>query len=183
SGIYRHVWLKVFDPVHAAQWGTSVTTADVGVGSAKVRMRTQVDNQTGAAVTVTVTTRIVAAGGAEVGQVASQGLVNSNATAQFAQEGGVGNPALWSPESPVLYTAVSEISSSARIVDTVETRFGIRATSFDAAKGVVLNGKPMKLKGGCFHHDHGPLGSRSYDRAEERRIELMKASGFNAIRC
>src|SRR4029079_989740 len=95
--------------------GTSVTTADVGVGSAKVRMRTQVDNQTDAAVPVTVTTRIVAAGGAEVGKVSSQGLVNSNATAQFAQEVVVGNPALWSPESPVLYPARPRISSPAHM--------------------------------------------------------------------
>ena len=65
----------------------------------------------------------------------------------------------------------------------VETKFGIRTIKFDAVNGFQLNGKPMKLKGGCFHHDHGPLGSKSYDRAEERRVELLKASGFNAIRC
>lgn len=183
SGIYRHVWLKVFEPVHVAQWGTSVTTADVSAGSAKVRMRTQVDNQTGAAASVTVTTRIVAAGGAEVGKVSSEGMVGSNGTAEFAQDLVVNKPALWSTETPMLYTAVSEVSSSAGIVDAVETRFGIRAAAFDAVNGFSLNGKPMKLKGGCFHHDHGPLGSASYDRAEERRIELFKASGFNAIRC
>ena len=69
------------------------------------------------------------------------------------------------------------------MVDRVETKFGIRTIHFDAVNGFQLNGKPMKLKGGCFHHDHGPLGSKSYDRAEERRVELLKASGFNAIRC
>ncbi len=65
----------------------------------------------------------------------------------------------------------------------METKFGVRTIKFDAVNGFQLNGKPMKLKGGCFHHDHGPLGSKSYDRAEERRVELLKASGFNAIRC
>ena len=70
-----------------------------------------------------------------------------------------------------------------KIVDRRKTRFGIRTISFDAVNGFQLNGKTLKLKGGCFHNDNGPLGSKAYDRAEERKVELMKASGFNAIRC
>jgi beta-galactosidase len=65
----------------------------------------------------------------------------------------------------------------------VVTKFGIRSFSFDATNGFTLNGIPTKLKGGCVHHDNGPLGAKAYDRAEERRVELLKASGYNAIRC
>ncbi len=183
SGIYRHVWLRILDPVHVAQWGTSIATADVSAASAKVRVQTRVDNRTGSAATVAVTTRIVSPGGAEVGRASSDQPIGANSTSSFEQEVLVRNPALWSTESPLRYTAVSEVRSSGQLLDEVETPFGIRSVSFDAVKGFELNGKPMKLKGACFHHDHGPLGARSYDRAEERRVELLKASGFNAIRC
>ena len=91
-------------------------------------------------------------------------------------------PDLWSTDSPILYKAISEIHESESLIDQIETDFGIRSISFDAVNGFLLNGKPFKLKGGCVHHDNGILGSRAYDRAEERRVELLKSSGFNAIR-
>jgi beta-galactosidase len=182
SGIYRHVWLTVLEPVHVAQWGTIVTTSDVSPASAKVGLQTRVENQTPRAVDVTVTTRIVTAAGKEVGSAASTQALGSNTASEFSQDIAVASPALWSLDSPTLYTAVSEVASSGRLLDRVETRFGIRSVTFDAVSGFSLNGTPMKLKGGCVHHDHGPLGSKSYDRAEERRIELLKASGYNAVR-
>ena len=64
----------------------------------------------------------------------------------------------------------------------VETPFGMRSASFDVLNGFRLNGKSIKLKRGCLHHDNGPLGSKAYDRTEERKISLLKASGYNAIR-
>jgi beta-galactosidase len=70
-----------------------------------------------------------------------------------------------------------------KLLDLVEETFGIRSIEFSVEKGFLLNGIPTLLKGGCMHHDNGPLGAAAYDRAEERRVELMKASGFNAIRC
>jgi beta-galactosidase len=82
----------------------------------------------------------------------------------------------------VLYTAVSEVYRAALLSDRVETKFGIRTLVFDVAQGFLLNGQPLKLKGGCLHHDNGPLGARAFDRAEERRVELLKASGYNALR-
>jgi beta-galactosidase len=182
SGIYRHVWLRILEPVHVAQWGTAITTADVSAASAKVRVATRVENQTAAAVDAVLTTRLVAADGREVGSTSSRQSLGANGGSQFTHDLVVNNPALWSIESPSLYTAVSELRSSERLVDRVETTFGIRSVTFDAVSGFSLNGKPMKLKGGCVHHDHGPLGAKSYDRAEERRIELLKGSGFNAVR-
>jgi len=83
----------------------------------------------------------------------------------------------------LLYTAVTEIYYDGKLAGRDTTKFGIRKISFDAEKGFQLNGETIKLKGGCFHNDNGPLGSKAYDRAEERKVELLKASGFNAIRC
>ena len=81
-----------------------------------------------------------------------------------------------------LYKAITEIKSGNKIVDRIETNFGIRSIRFDAANGFTLNGKRVILKGGCIHHDNGPLGAAAIDRAEERKIELLKKAGYNAIR-
>ena len=86
-------------------------------------------------------------------------------------------------ESPALYRCVTKVYRGKDLADRVETRFGIRSATFDVNQGFRLNGKTIKLKGGCLHHDNGPLGAKAYDRAEERKVELLKASGFNAIRC
>jgi beta-galactosidase len=102
---------------------------------------------------------------------------------EFNDETIVKSPVLWSLENPNLYIAVTEIYVNGKLLDHVETTFGIRKISFDATNGFMLNDKPMKLQGGCFHNDNGPLGSKSFDRAEVKRVELLKASGFNAIRC
>ena len=84
----------------------------------------------------------------------------------------------WSPEQPFLYTAAVTLGSQ----DAQNATFGVRSFSFDASHGMILNGQPIKLRGGCMHHDNGPLGSRAIARAEERRVELLKAHGYNAIR-
>jgi beta-galactosidase len=81
-----------------------------------------------------------------------------------------------------LYTAVTEVYRDEKLTGKEEIKFGIRTISVDVTNGFRLNGKAMKLKGGCLHHDNGPLGARAYDRAEERKVELLKASGYNAIR-
>ena len=86
-------------------------------------------------------------------------------------------------DQPVLYTNITEIFCDGRLADRVTTPFGIRQISFDTEKGFCLNGQPLKLRGGCLHGDNGPLGAASYDRAEERKVEILKASGFNAVRC
>ena len=90
---------------------------------------------------------------------------------------------LWSVDEPNLYTLLSEVLVGGSVVDTEKTIFGIRSITVDAEHGFRLNGVPMKMKGGCIHHDHGPLGAASYDRAEERKVELLKSAGYNAIRC
>lgn len=183
SGIYRHVWLKVLDPVHIAQWGTTITTPQVTKTSARVLIKTKVINQSRESINVKMITRVFNASGAEVIKTESAQIIEKSGAPDFIREVSVTNPDLWSTESPELYSMVSEVYAADQLVDRTETKFGIRTVQFDVVKGFQLNGKTMKLKGGCFHDDNGPLGSKSYDRAEERRVELLKASGFNAIRC
>ncbi len=182
SGIYRHVWLTVTGPIHVAHWGTYVTTPRVSRDSADVRVRTRVRNETREEREVTLRTRIVGARGKAGAWGEARLTVQAGAEAEFDQIVAVQNLKLWSPEKPALHAAVSEVIVGRRVVDRAETVFGIRSISFDAKNGCLLNGKPVLLKGGCMHHDNGCLGAATYDRAEERRVRLMKDNGFNAIR-
>lgn len=183
SGIYRHVWLKVTDPVHIAQWGTFITTPDVNTKAAKVNIKTNVVNETAADQKVKLVTKILDQKNVIIATVQAEESIKAGALFEFKKDIDIANPELWSCESPTLYTAVTEIYADGKLADEERTNFGIRKISFDTENGFQLNGKTVKLKGGCVHNDNGPLGSKTYDRAEERKVELLKASGFNAIRC
>lgn len=183
SGIYRHVWLKVLGAVHVGQWGTYITTPDISAAAAKVHMQTTVLNTTGAEVPVKVVTRILNAQGREVAVTTDNRSMAARDTLKWVQDLTVPKPVLWSVETPVLYTAVTEIYRNQELTDRVQTPFGIRTITADAINGFRVNGQTIKLKGGCVHHDNGPLGAKAYDRAEERKVALLKAAGCNAIRC
>jgi beta-galactosidase len=182
SGIYRHVRVVVTDPAHVAPWGVFVTTAEATSTSAKISIRTRVANESSAAVAVTVETVLLDKTGNEVGNVQSKLSIAPGKEDEAAQEIAVANPVLWSPESPALYRAVSTIHEDGKVIDQVTTPFGIRTLAWSADKGLLLNGKAIKLTGGSVHHDNGPLGAAAFDRAEERRVELLKAAGMNAVR-
>jgi beta-galactosidase len=183
SGIYRHVWLKVTDPVHLEQWGTFITTPEVSAKSARVNIRSRVANETTTEQKVRLVTRITDERNIEVTSVQTEESIKGGAFYEFKKDVDIRNPALWSCELPTLYTATSELYADEKLIGQEKTAFGVRKISFDTENGFQLNGKTVKLKGGCVHNDNGPLGSKTYDRAEERKIELLKASGFNAIRC
>lgn len=182
SGIYRHVWLKTLAPTHIAQWGTYITTPAVSRESAAVEIKTRVLNERGTVASTSLVTKLLDSKGMEVARAQSSQKIEPNSSYEFQQTTNLKSPALWSTDSPFLYTAISEVFQNGQLVDRVETKFGVRKISFDATNGFMLNGQPLKLKGGCLHHDNGPLGARAYDRAEERRVELLKASGYNALR-
>ncbi len=183
SGIYRHVWLKTEDPVHIAQWSTYITTPDVNAVSAKVTIKNKVLNQSDKDVAVRYVTHILNQANTEVAVNLKDQSIKAGASCDFSHNATVANPALWSCETPVLYTLVTELYYNGNLAQREKTTFGIRKITFDVQNGFQLNGKTVKLKGGCFHNDNGPLGSKAYDRAEERKVELLKASGYNAIRC
>jgi beta-galactosidase len=184
SGIYRHVWLNVTDSVHIKTWGVSITTPEVSKERATVNIQTQIKNETSENQSVQVVTRIMNGSGVEIAKSQSSQQMNTATELLVIQSFQIESPELWSTENANLYTAVVEIQDEkGKLLDLVEETFGIRSIEFSVEKGFLLNGIPTLLKGGCMHHDNGPLGAAAYDRAEERRVELMKASGFNAIRC
>ena len=90
----------------------------------------------------------------------------------------IAQPRLWSPDDPYLYQTELEASGG----DKISVSYGIRTIEYDACRGLLLNGKPLKLNGACVHHDNGILGAAAYDEAEYRKAKLMKEAGFNAVR-
>ena len=182
SGIYRHVWLTATEPVHVPQWGVFVSTPAVSADQATVRVQTTLANAGPDTAQATVTSRIVDAAGETVATGDAGVELGAGLTELVVQELPVASPALWSPDSPALYHLVTTVITGGQTVDEVETPFGIRSLSLSAEAGLLLNGQPLKLRGGCVHHDNGPLGACAYDRAEERRVAALKAGGFNAIR-
>ncbi len=84
--------------------------------------------------------------------------------------------ALWSAETPALHTLHLRTAD-----DSLDICFGIRKIEW-SARGLLVNGKSVKLRGGCIHHDSGILGAATYDEGEWRRVRRLKEAGFNAIR-
>ena len=182
SGIYRHVWLETTDPIHISHWGIAVTTPEIKPELAKVNLKTKVQNESKAVVTVKLVTRILSPKGLETSRVETEQTIEAGAAFDFFQDAPIKLPELWSIETPSLYTSITEVYQNSELKDSRATKFGIRTIAFDVTNGFQLNGKSIKLKGGCLHHDNGPLGSKAYDRAEERKIEILKSSGYNAVR-
>ena len=180
SGINRHVWLQVLEPVHIAEWGVIINTADISTTSAIIKTTTRIERTNEFKGVNTIVTTIYDPKGKEIAHASTEAGEGLN---EVASEIKISIPHLWSIDMPALYVAKTQVYNSGNIIDEVQNHFGIRTVTIDATHGLLLNGQPVKLKGGCYHNDNGPLGSRAYDRAEERRVELMKASGFNAIRC
>ncbi len=183
SGIYRHVWLKATEQVHIAQGRSFVTTPEVNAEKSRVRIQTTLENDTGKRGDFTLVTTIVDPESKVIATRTLTTRLSGQGPSTVDQTFEATSPRLWSPESPVLYRAVCELKRGSETLDRSETAFGIRSIRFDADKGFFLNGRNLKLKGGCVHANNGPLGAAAFDRAEERRVELLKASGFNAIRC
>jgi beta-galactosidase len=183
SGIYRHVWLKTVNPVHVAYTGTQVTTPTVSSSSATVNIAVTVQNDGTADASVTVAGSVRDASGAEVGKgsaAATSVAAGKSADAKITVT--VSNPKLWSPSSPTVYSAVTTVSVGGSVVDTYTTPFGIRTFAFDANTGFSLNGTKMKLNGTCNHHDLGALGAAVNTRAMEKRLQMLKDMGGNALR-
>ncbi len=183
SGIYRHVWLWLGDRLHVAPHAVAVTTPEVSPTEATVRACTAVENETQVDQEVTLRSRVVAPGGRTADSVDASETIPAGGRLDYAQELAVRRPKLWSPETPQLYRLETEVRVGKKVVDACTTPFGIRSLELSAEKGFELNGEQLELRGGCVHHDNGALGAASFDRAEERKVELLKAAGFNAVRC
>jgi beta-galactosidase len=182
SGIYRHVWMIVTDPIHVANWGVAITTPDVSSERATVQIKTQVKNETDLPQSITLKTQLQSENADNAGGNQIKVKLPANSEKEIEQTIKVSKPLLWTPETPYLYHAQVQILKDDNVIDDIKTTFGIRSIKFTSENGFQLNGQTVKMNGGCVHHDNGCLGAAAFNRAEERRVELLKAAGFNAIR-
>ena len=183
SGIYRHVWLTMTDPLHVGQWGTYVTTPEVDTAVAQVAVRTRIVNDGTGERRGTLRWVISAAAGTEVARAETPFTLGGGSGTDLAQRLPVNDPALWSPDAPVLYTLrATVLDPGGRVVDQTDTPFGIRRIAYDADRGFLLNGNRVKMLGVNLHHDGGPVGAAVPEAVWVRRLALLKQMGVNAIR-
>lgn len=173
AGLYRKVKLIVKNKESIDQWGTSITTPMITADMAKVNIKTKVSGAN-----LKIKTIIKDANGNEVATNETSTLFGT----EFEQNIAVKNPQLWSPETPYLYTATSQIYMGNVLKDETTTRFGIRSIKYEANKGFSLNGEVRKFKGVCLHHDLGPIGTAINKAALRRQLRILKDMGCNAIR-
>jgi len=179
SGIYRHVWLHTFSSIHIAPDTFKATTVRLDETEAVLRVEA---NVAGAAMdkALSVAFHVYGPSGEEV----VRGSASGGESGVFRAELKIANPRFWTPESPSLYRVVASLRGSASdaLLDAVEITTGLRTLAWSAERGLLLNGGSIKLNGGNVHHDNGILGAVAYDRAEVRKVELLKEAGFNAVR-
>jgi beta-galactosidase len=183
SGIYRHVHLDIVNKIYIAPDGIFITTPVADSFNAEVVAQIEINNETRKDTDIVLLVNIADINGNIVASNKASTRISPFVSNRVQLSMQVGNPMLWSPETPYLYKVICIVQTNGSATDKTETVFGIRSLRFDTEKGLILNGKQIKLKGGSMHANNGPLGAAAFNRAEERRVELMKAAGFNAIRC
>ena len=189
SGIFRRVWLITTGKQHLNQWDIFVDGSEVSVKKgANVKIAAKVFNDDQKAASGEVVFDILDA----TGKVVASTTKHYQATTMGKRDQNgvevntgmlVKSPHLWSDIDPYRYTARISVISGGVQCDKMEIPFGIRTIAFSAKEGFKLNGRQVKLKGGCVHHDNGLLGAAGIDRADIRKVQLMKAQGYNAVRC
>lgn len=179
NGIYRDVFLWEGGDIRIEPWDMFISTLDGDEKTGKIKLKFYVSSDKTADISVrfeilyndkSVKTEEIYMSVEENGKTEQEHII------------AIENPLLWSVETPTLYTLKTEIFEKDQLLDTSFNTFGIRTIYADAKKGLLFNGKPLKLRGGCIHHDHGVLGAMAFPAAEERKIRLLKEAGFNAVR-
>jgi beta-galactosidase len=182
SGMYRHVWLTITNPLRVAENGLYVTTNLLSKDIAEIRLSVKLKNSGHENSEGKLVTFISDTDDRVINKTEKSIEINPDGTLSVEQSLKITQPSLWSVDNPHLYRATAQVVVKGEIIDSYSVQFGVRTLDFSAGKGFRLNDIPLELKGACMHHDNGLLGSAAFDRAEERRIEIMKANGYNAIR-
>jgi beta-galactosidase len=182
SGIIRPVTLELLDRVHidpdSVYLTTPVATGERGVLSAKSTLV----NRSARAQKIELVSRVLSAQGAIVAEARQTRSIAPGAKVAAAETLQLSRPLLWSPDAPNLYTLVQQVRVGSVTVDERRTRFGVRSVTIDARNGLRINGKPTKMRGGNIHHDNYLIGAAGAPDADRRKVALMKAAGYNAIR-
>lgn len=182
AGIYRHAWLVKTEPLHVARHGVWVRTA-LADGRAIITVDTSLTNDGREAADYTIEQVVRGPAGQVAALAPLGGHIQPGELRPHQAQAEVQNPALWSIETPTMHTLVTTVRQGGRVVDVIETPFGIRTVAFDPNGGFFLNGQRVTLKGSNNHQDHAGIGVALPDAMQDYRIQLLKAMGSNAYRC
>ena len=182
SGLYRGISLRSHSPLYIPTWGVRADTVWLSENKAQVQFQIEVRNDLATPQDVALEAELISPRGERTQHSLGSLRISPTTTERINQTIGVSAVAPWSPETPSLYRVNVKLFQGDRAFDVAQTAFGIRTIAVDAKTGLLLNGKPIKLFGACLHHDNGLLGAAAFPDAERRRVRLMKANGFNAIR-
>ena len=182
SGIYRHVRLVATAKTHFDKWGVFQYTSSIDGGTARVQVQSDLTNGEARARDLTLRQSVLDASGAVVASVETGVNMVAGSAQTVVQQLEIPDAQLWDTEHPYLYTLRSQLLAGGREVDRVESSLGVRTIEYDVDRGFLLNGKQVKMKGVNLHHDAGPVGVAVPERVWERRIEILKDGGCNAIR-
>ena len=181
AGIYRHVRLVFVNSTHFKHWGTFITTPKATSAKGVVNLKVEIDNKSTAG-DFKLQIEIADASGKVIKTAESVKNISANGTVLFSQDVEISNPKLWNLETPNLYTATTKLYSGKILIDNQTIPFGIRKSEFVAETGFWLNGKNIKLKGVCLHHDGGAVGAAVPIGVWKERFTKLKEVGVNAIR-
>src|SRR6204780_100040 len=181
AGIYRHVWLTKTDPLHLGHWESTVRTVMKG-NTAFLTLSTVLQNEGHEPESYQVSWQILNAAGKTVTAATAHGVVEAGSSKMQKGDITLADAALWSPETPNLYSAMVSVESGGKVRDAERISFGIRDIKWDPDKGFFLNGKSVKIKGTCNHHDHAGVGAALPDRMQWYRLGVLKDMGGNAVR-
>lgn len=183
GGIYRHVWLEIKEDIAAAYNGIFIySDVNTEKKSAVLNIQTEIENKRFTDSNVTIEQIIYDADKNEITRIKNTILSQAWDNTLCKQNINLENINLWDIENPYLYSLKTNIYENEKILDSAVTVFGIRDIYFDADKGFFLNGKNIKIKGLCCHHDHAGIGIAADDSVQEYRINQMKSMGANAYR-
>lgn len=191
GGLYRNVWLTKTNKVHVAHWGTTVTTLNVDEASANINFKINIDNHSEVSAEVKTITKIYEWHPKEnltqpILNIESEPiLVPAGKKEHITSQTTLKNPKLWGPpptQTPNLYKSITLVYLSGKLVDEYQTTFGIRDIKLDPNQGILVNNQLVKIQGVNEHHDLGALGAAFNVRAAERKLEILREMGVNAIR-
>lgn len=182
SGIYRDVWMISAPDIHFAQWGIGWHATSLTDKQAVVAVDMEVEKHVKAAGALEVSAALYDAEGTLVAQGRKKVADKAEGIAKERVSLKVKKPHRWNLDAPYLYTLKTELLCDGKRIDGSSTNVGLRTLKFDANKGFALNGKWMKVKGVCLHHDAGVLGAVVPPEVWERRLRNLKEIGVNAIR-
>ena len=181
AGIYRNTWIKVDNDVYVGQYGTFITTPTVTKKLATIQIITNLENKSDKAKEIKVVHEVSDASGKVVLTFKDKTTISADSNGISEIYAKYANPKLWSIEHPNLYYVKTTVYDGDNVEDVYKSKFGFRTIKFKE-DGFYLNGKKVRFRGVCLHHDNGPLGTELNVRADERKLQILKDMGVNAIR-